>query len=472
MFFKEDWIPFKYLQSVGFAKHFTFHRELLMKNRIQSAVCMLAFVCVATASIFATTLNPPDMFSKSAFEASQAQAKTEAKLFLVDATATWCGPCKKMDKTTWVDDKVVAWVKQHAIAAQIDVDAQKETAVTLKIEAMPTIIVFKDGKEYDRIVGYKSADELLEWLNGVLQGKHAIDKVIADAGDRNNPEAKINVEARMELAQSLASNKKFDLATDEFLWLWEHMLEHNQGYSGVRVSFMASDMTKLAEQYEPAKVAFTKLRDAARQKMDAGSKNRDVILDWFVLCEIVDDEDGILAWFDKAKDEKKSAAVISTMNYKLFDLLVEHQRWADAGLLEKDPVAAAQTSVDMDKLTSKMNQGDDQFDAETKAMLKKQGNQRLFNNFAQRYACCLAAEKNDEATDIAKIFLEYQNNTEARVALVKWAMKVNQPREEQLKWLDEAAENGASVKSLRSKVQDALAIQAQEAAKKKAPATP
>lgn len=443
-----------------------------MKNRIQSAAFMLAFVCVATASIFAATLNPPDMFSKSTFEASQAQAKTEAKLFLVDATATWCGPCKKMDKTTWVDDKVAAWVKQNAIAAQIDVDAQKETASALKIEAMPTIIVFKDGKEYDRIVGYKSTDDLLEWLNGVLQGKHAIDKVIADAGDRNDPAVKINVEARMDLARTLASNKKFDLATEEFLWLWQHMLEHNQGYSGVRVSFMASDMTKLAEQYEPAKVAFTKLRDAARQKMDAGSKNRDVTLDWFVLCEIVGDKDAILAWFDKAKDEKKNAAVISALDYKLFDLLIEHKRWADAGLLNEDPVAKAQRSIDMNKRMAAMNQGDDKFDAETKAMLKESNNERVLNDFAQQYACCLAAEKNDEATDIAKIFLEYQNNTEARVALVKWAMKVNQPREEQLKWLDEAAENGASVKSLRKKVQDALAIQAQEAAKKKAPATP
>ena len=126
----------------------------------------------------------------------------------------------------------------------------------------------------------------------------------------------------------------------------------------------------------------------------------------------------------------------------------------------------------MNKRMAAMNQGDDQFDAETKAMLKESNNERVFNDFAQQYACCLAAEKNDEATDIAKIFLEYQNNKEARVTLVKWAMKVNQPREEQLKWLNEAAENGASVKSLRSKVQDALAIQAQEAAKKKAPATP
>ena len=270
----EDWIAFKCLQPLGLTDYFTFYREPLMKNIIKTAVCMLAFVCVATTSIFAATLNPPAMFSTSTFEAAQAQAKTEAKLFLVDATATWCGPCKKMDKTTWVDDKVVAWVKQHAIATQIDVDAQKETAATLKISAMPTIIIFKDGKEFDRIVGYKTADELLEWLNGTLQGKHAIDKVIADAGDRNNPAVKINVQARLELARSLAVNKKFDLATDEFLWLWEHMLEHSEGYSAVRMCYLANDMTELAVQYEPAKVAFTKVRDAARQKMDAGSKNR------------------------------------------------------------------------------------------------------------------------------------------------------------------------------------------------------
>ena len=126
----------------------------------------------------------------------------------------------------------------------------------------------------------------------------------------------------------------------------------------------------------------------------------------------------------------------------------------------------------MNKQMSTMDLGDDELDAETKAMLKKNNIERVLNDFAQQYACCLAAEKNDEATDIATIFLEYQNNTDARVALVKWAMKVNQPREEQLNWLDEAAENGASVKSLRIKVQDALATKAQEAAKKKASATP
>ncbi len=45
----------------------------------------------------------------------------------------------------------------------------------------------------------------------------------------------------------------------------------------------------------------------------------------------------------------------------------------------------------------------------------------------------------------------------ARIALVQWAMKMNQPRKEQLQWLDEAAEDGRYVKALRQKVQDALA---------------
>ena len=109
-----------------------------------------------------------------------------------------------------------------------------------------------------------------------------------DAGDRTDPARKINVLARMEFAGSLVSDKKFDQATQEFLWLWEHMLEHDEAFYAVRLSFLAGDMARLSEQYEPAKVAFTKLRDAARKEMDAGSEIRDVILDWFTLLQAHD----------------------------------------------------------------------------------------------------------------------------------------------------------------------------------------
>jgi hypothetical protein len=298
---------------------------------------------------------------------------------------------------------------------------------------------------------------LLERLSDLLQGKHRIDKVIDDDGDPTDPAGKINVRARMDFAKSLISDKKFDQATGECLWLWEHMSEHDDYLEFERLCFLPMIMVRLAEQYEPAQVAFTKLRDAARKEMDAGSEIRDVILDWFTLCEILGDKNGILAWFDQVKDDMDYSDVISTMAYKLFDLLVEQLRWADAGLLEKDPVGAAKMRVDMDKVTSEMNKTHVQFDAQTKAMFAKMHKERLLKDFAQHYACCLAAELDEEAIEIANIFLDYRDNPDARIALVQWAMKMNQPRKEQLLWLDEAAENGRYVKALRQKVQDALA---------------
>lgn len=298
---------------------------------------------------------------------------------------------------------------------------------------------------------------MLERLNDLLQDKHGIHKVIDDDGDPIDPAGKINVHARIDFAKSLIRDKKFDQATEEFLWLWEHMLEHDEAFSGVRVSFMASDMARLSEQYEPAKVAFTKLRDGARKEMDEGDGSHDVIVDWFTLCTIVGDENGKLAWFDKAKLDQENSDMISNMDYLLFDLLVKHKRWADTGFLEADPVARVRSRIDMDKHMSQMQQSHVQLNTGTEAIIKKIRNESLLKCLAQHYGCCLAAGLDEEAIEIANIFLDYRDNPDARIALVQWAMKMNQPRKEQLQWLDEAAEDGRYVKALRQKVQDALA---------------
>ena len=71
-------------------------------------------------------------------------------------------PCRKMDKTTWVDETVVKWLEEHAVTLQFDVDKEKKLFEQLKIKAMPTLIVYKEGEEFDRAIGYKTADELLE----------------------------------------------------------------------------------------------------------------------------------------------------------------------------------------------------------------------------------------------------------------------------------------------------------------------
>jgi thiol:disulfide interchange protein len=97
-------------------------------------------------------------------KAAAAQADAEHKFLVVDAKAQWCGPCKAMERDSWPNADVVAWVKANAVFAQVDVDDDEAAAQSLGIEAMPTIIVFKDGRELKRQVGYMDAPELLAWL--------------------------------------------------------------------------------------------------------------------------------------------------------------------------------------------------------------------------------------------------------------------------------------------------------------------
>lgn len=107
----------------------------------------------------------PQVFSELSLAEAKAKAVEQDKILLVDATADWCQPCQVMERTTWVDPEVISWIKLNAIAIQVDVDRQKVEAQELRIEAMPTIILFKDGIELARTEGYRDAAGLLAWLN-------------------------------------------------------------------------------------------------------------------------------------------------------------------------------------------------------------------------------------------------------------------------------------------------------------------
>ena len=107
----------------------------------------------------------PSTFSELSFTEAKAKAIGQEKILLVDVTAVWCQPCKVMERTTRVDPEVISWIKLNAVAIQVDVDLQRQVAQELKIQAMPTVILFKDGKELDRAVGFQDADRLLDWLS-------------------------------------------------------------------------------------------------------------------------------------------------------------------------------------------------------------------------------------------------------------------------------------------------------------------
>jgi len=83
---------------------------------------------------------------------SSADFKTalqEPGAMVIDAYATWCGPCKM------IAPKVVEYAKQYTAVRfyKLDVDDVPDVAQELGIRAMPTIKIFKDGEEFETVVG-------------------------------------------------------------------------------------------------------------------------------------------------------------------------------------------------------------------------------------------------------------------------------------------------------------------------------
>ncbi len=80
---------------------------------------------------------------------------------LADFFAEWCGPCKMLSPILEEVSKEVTDVT----ICKVNVDDLPEIAAEAAIRAMPTLVLFKDGKEVDRVIGFKGKTDLINWIN-------------------------------------------------------------------------------------------------------------------------------------------------------------------------------------------------------------------------------------------------------------------------------------------------------------------
>jgi thioredoxin 1 len=79
---------------------------------------------------------------------------------LVDFYADWCGPCRMLGPVI----EEIANENKNINVGKINVDSHKELANQFGIRSIPTMIVFKNGKEIKRLVGFLPKDEILNRL--------------------------------------------------------------------------------------------------------------------------------------------------------------------------------------------------------------------------------------------------------------------------------------------------------------------
>lgn len=78
---------------------------------------------------------------------------------LVDFFADWCGPCKMMAP---IVEELVGELEGKAKVGKINVDENQDLSMKYNVMSIPTLIIFKEGKEAKRFVGVRDKNELLK----------------------------------------------------------------------------------------------------------------------------------------------------------------------------------------------------------------------------------------------------------------------------------------------------------------------
>jgi len=97
----------------------------------------------------------------------QTEVLASSQPVLVDFWASWCGPCRVIAPSV---AELATELKGKAKVGKVDVDAETELAKQYDISGIPALLIFKDGKQVEQMIGVRSKAEL----------KAALEKFVAD----------------------------------------------------------------------------------------------------------------------------------------------------------------------------------------------------------------------------------------------------------------------------------------------------
>jgi thioredoxin 1 len=84
---------------------------------------------------------------------------------LVDFNASWCAPCRAQEP---IIRQLARKFEDQAMVTSLNIDENRETALNLCIHSIPTLVLFKNGREIQRFIGLQSEKLLSQAIENVL----------------------------------------------------------------------------------------------------------------------------------------------------------------------------------------------------------------------------------------------------------------------------------------------------------------
>jgi thioredoxin-like negative regulator of GroEL len=310
-----------------------------MNPKASACSFLLASLLPVLAAAADASLPPGPFRQVSSFKEALRLADQEHKIVFVDFFTTWCEPCRRLDKDTWQDPSVIALLKEKSIALRVDAERHVAIATRYHVNAYPTLALIRpDGTLIDSLVGYRNASTFKGEFADALAGRTKFAQA-REAVERAGADLEKQAKARYYLGRKLSQRGENAEALTEFLWCFDVGMKQVPSYSGVRVSFLLSDIAALGAHYPPAWDALRARRDGARARL---SDDPSAAVEFGGINHYLGEDKVTLEAFEKLPAGSRNKEGLGVW---VFDTLLEARRYDDA--LAASPAAKFKAGFDM-----------------------------------------------------------------------------------------------------------------------------
>ncbi|QCO55787.1 thioredoxin [Pseudorhodobacter turbinis] len=269
--------------------------------------------------------------TEATFMADVIEASKEIPV-IVDFWAPWCGPCKQLGPAL---EAAVTAAKGKVRMVKINVDENPAISAELRIQSIPTVYAFHDGKPVDGFQGALPASEL----------KTFVDKLAALAGDGGLADA-------IEAAEGMLTDGDFADAVETFAAILEEEPENPLAFGGLLRAHLALGEVAQAEALlaaVPAKIANAQEVEAARAQIALLHQAANAGPEAELRAAVEADPENHQARFDLAQALHAAGKVEEAVD-ELLEIFRRDREWNDAAaktqlftifeaLTPKDPIA-------------------------------------------------------------------------------------------------------------------------------------